>query len=187
MTHTHSTPVAYSRLPQILNPNGWKITWRMLLMLSISISLFATALDHTSWATPVETSPHQVKFLEIPRPNGNINKPLTFPLYEQQGIQYFSAGLGKEERSVTYPPFSLKMIFVQGERAFLAGVSVHIAKEDGTQLVSIPGKEVEGPWLFINLPSGTYVISGTNSQGVTIKKTTTLQPEKSTTVHFRWP
>ena len=186
MTHTHSTPGAWSRLPQILNPTRWGSS-RTMLLTSIWISLFIAVLANISWAAPGEPSPHQVKTLEIPLPNGNIHKPLTFPLYEQQGIQYFSGGLGKEERSVTYPPFPLKLIFVQGERAFLAGISVHIAKEDGTQLISIPGKEVEGPWLFINLPTGTYVISGTRSQGLTIKKTITLQPKKSTTVHLRWP
>jgi len=66
-------------------------------------------------------------------------------------------------------------------------VSIHIAKEDGSQLLSIPGEEVDGPWLFINLPIGTYVVSGTNSQGTTIKKTTTVKPDKSVVVHFRWP
>jgi hypothetical protein len=66
-------------------------------------------------------------------------------------------------------------------------VSVHITKEDGTQLLKIPGEEVEGPWLFINLPVGTYVISGTDSAGTTIKKTITVQTTKSTVVHFRWP
>jgi len=186
MTHPPSTPGAWSRLPQMLNPSCWGSMWRMFLT-SILISLLMAVFANLSWATPGEPSPHQVKTLEIPFPNGNINKPLTFPLYEQQGIQYFSGGLGKEERSVSYPPFPLKLIFVQGERAFLAGITVHIAKEDGTPLLSIPGKEVEGPWLFINLPTGTYVISGTRSQGLTIKKTTTLQPGKSTTVHFRWP
>jgi hypothetical protein len=79
------------------------------------------------------------------------------------------------------------LIFVKGERAFLAGVSVHIAKEDGTQLLAVPGEEVEGPWLFINIPAGTYVISGTDSDGTTIKKTITVQTTKSKVVHFRWP
>jgi len=187
MTHTHSTPIAWPRFAQILNPSSWGRTWRMFLTISISIGLSIAALADTSSATPGEPSPHQVKTLEIPLPDGNINMPLTFAVYEQHGIQYFSGGLGKEERSVIYPPVPLKLIFVQGERAFLAGISVDIAKEDGTQLLSIPGKEVEGPWLFINLPTGTYVISGTRSQGLTIKKTITLQPGKSTTVHLRWP
>jgi hypothetical protein len=156
-------------------------------MFSILSSFVAITLINMFWVTTVEASSHQVKLLEIPLPTGGIPKTLTFPLYEQESIQYFSAGLGKEERSLRYPPFPLKLIFVKGVRAFLAGVSVHIAKEDGTQLLTVPGEEVEGPWLFINIPAGTYVISGTDSDGTTIKKTITVPKDKSTVVHFRWP
>ena len=124
---------------------------------------------------------------EIPVAEGGIPTTLTFPLYEQEGIQYFSAGLGKEERRLSYPPFSLKLIFVQGERAYLAGVSIHLVSEDGTRRLKIPGEEVEGPWLFINIPTGTYLVSGTNSNGTTIEKTITVQTEKLTVVHFRFP
>ena len=119
--------------------NVYQTSWRnfpgLLLMFSFLSSFVSSALINTFWVTTVEASSNQVKLLEIPLPTGSIPKTLTFPLYEQESIQYFSAGLGKEERSLTYPPFPLKLIFVQGERAFLAGVSVHIAKEDGTQLL----------------------------------------------------
>jgi hypothetical protein len=174
--------------PQLdLNRTGWKSVGAFFLTFSILISFSSSALINIFWVKTVEASSHQVKLLEIPLPTDSIPKTLTFPLYEQGSIQYFSAGLGKEERSLRYPPFPLKLIFVKGERAFLAGVSVHIAKEDGTQLLTVPGEEVEGPWLFINIPAGTYVISGTDSDGTTIKKTITVQPTKSTVVHFRWP
>ena len=166
---------------------GWKSVGSYFLAFSILISFSSSALINIFWVTTVEASSHQVKLLEIPLPTDSIPKTLTFPLYEQESIQYFSAGLGKEERSLSYPPFPLKLIFVKGERAFLARVSVHIAKEDGTQVIRIPGEEVEGPWLFINIPAGTYVISGTDSDGTTINKTITVRTDKSTVVHFRWP
>ena len=166
---------------------SWRNVRGLLLMFSILSSFVSSALINTFWVTTVEASSNQVKILEIPLPTGSIPKTLAFPLYEQESIQYFSAGLGKEERSLTYPPFPLKLIFVQGERAFLARVSVHIAKEDGTQLLRIPGEEVEGPWLFINIPTGTYVVSGTDSDGTNIKKTITVETPKPTVVHFRWP
>ena len=166
---------------------GWRSVGRFFLTFSIAISFSSSALINIFWVTSVEASSNQVKILEIPLPTGSIPKTLTFPLYEQGSIQYFSGGLGKEERSLRYPPFPLKLIFVKGVRAFLAGVSVHIAKEDGTQLLTVPGEEVEGPWLFINIPAGTYVISGTDSDGTTIKKTITVPKDKSTVVHFRWP
>lgn len=174
--------------PQLdLYRTNWRSVGSFFLTFSILISFSSSALINIFWVTTVEASSHQVKLLEIPLPTGSIPNTLTFPMYEQESIQYFSAGLGKEERSLIYPPFPLKLIFVKGERAFLASVSVHITKEDGTQLLKIPGEEVEGPWLFINLPVGTYVISGTDSAGTTIKKTITVQTTKSTVVHFRWP
>jgi hypothetical protein len=76
---------------------------------------------------------------------------------------------------------------VKGERAFLAGVATRLSQIDGTPLLNIPGEEVEGPWLFINIPTGTYEVSGTDSTGTTIKKTITVQTDKSTVVHFRFP
>lgn len=187
MNTTPRNPTAFQSAQLDVYRTSWRNVRGLLLMFSILSSFVSSSLINTFWVTTVEASSHQVKLLEIPLPTGGIPKTLTFPLYEQESIQYFSAGLGKEERSLRYPPFPLKLIFVKGERAFLAGVSVHIAKEDGTQLLTVPGEEVEGPWLFINIPAGTYVISGTDSDGTTIKKTITVQTTKSTVVHFRWP
>lgn len=162
--------------------------WGRLMTISFLLSLVTGPIFTLFWSTPVvEASSHHAKVLEFPLATGSIPKTLTFPLYEQGSSQYFSAGLGKEERSLTYPPFPLKLIFVQGERSFLAGVSVQIANEDGTPLLKIPGEDVEGPWLFIKIPSGTYVVSGTDSSGTTISKTISIQSEKATVIHFRFP
>jgi len=153
----------------------------------IFMGLASSALLNMLLVTTVEASTNQVKVLEFPLSTGTIPKTLKFPLYEQESIQYFSAGLGKEERSLSYPPFPLKLIFVQGERAYLAGVSVLVVNEDGTRRINIPGKEVEGPWLFIDAPTGTYKVSVTDSNGLTIEKAITIKTDKSTVVHFRFP
>ena len=160
---------------------GW------LFVFSILCSLLASHMDKAFWPSTAEASSRQVNVLEIPVPTERFPKTLTFPLYEQEGIQYFSAGLGKEERRLSYPPFPLKLIFVQGERAFLAGVSIKLANQDGTLLLNIPGEQVEGPWLFIKIPPGTYVVSGTTSRGTTMEKTITVQSDHSRVVHFRFP
>jgi hypothetical protein len=159
----------------------------LLLRQSFLICFLSGAFMSSFWVTPIEASSHHVRVLEIPASEGSIPTTLTFPLYEQEGIQYFSAGLGKEERRLNYPPFSLKLIFVQGERAYLAGVSIHLVSEDGMRRFKIPGEEVEGPWLFINVPTGTYLVSGADSNGTTIEKTITIQNDKLTVVHFRFP
>lgn len=140
----------------------------------------------SSWAVTGEGSEPLSKFLEIPLKGERIPDKLRFPLHEQNAVQYFSAGLGKEERSLSYPPYSLKLIFVKGERAFLAGVAVEVINSEQTTLVSIPGEEVQGPWLFLNLAPGKYVVKATDSSGTTIEKSITLSGEKTTPVHFRW-
>ncbi len=171
--------------------NFYQAVWRHVRHVAFSCSIVMWVLSSSVATvfsvTTVEASSHHVKVLEIPLAAEGIPKTLRFPLYEQQSIQYFSAGLGKEERSLTYPPYPLKLIFVRGERAFLAGVSIHLMNEDGTLRLKIPGEDVEGPWLFIKIPTGTYVVSGTDSNGTSIKKTITVQTDTTTVVHFRFP
>lgn len=150
------------------------------------IILSWVAPSTSSWAATDEGSAPLSKFLEIPLEGKSIPDKLRFPLHEQNAVQYFSAGLGKEERSLSYPPYSLKLIFVKGERAFLAGVAVEVINSEQTTLVSIPGEEVLGPWLFLNLAPGKYVVKATDSSGVTIEKSITLSGGKTTPVHFRW-
>ncbi len=166
---------------------GWRKVHGLFLAVTLASSFSASVLLDTLWETEVGASSPQVKILEIPFPTGITSKILTFPLYEQESIQYFSAGLGKEERSLTYPPFPLKLIFVQGERAYLAGVSVDIENKEKTRYIKIPGEEVEGPWLFINLPTGTYLVRGSDSHGTTIEKTVRIKTDESTEIHLRFP
>ena len=170
-----------------ISQTRWKKARGLFLTVTIVSSFSASVLLDTLWRTTVEASSHHVKVLEIPLTTGNTPKVLTFPLYEQESIQYFSAGLGKAERSLTYPPYPLKLIFVQGERAYLASVSVDIMNKDKTQHITIPGEEVEGPWLFINLPTGTYMVRGTDSNGTSIEKAVTIKADKSIEVHLRFP
>jgi hypothetical protein len=141
----------------------------------------------STWAASGQDSQHFSKFLEIPLKGESIPRKLNFPLYEQNNIQYFSAGLGKEERSLRYPPYPLKLIFVKGERAFLAHVAIEVLHPDQTSLLSIPGEEVQGPWLFLNLPAGKYVVKATDSSGTTVERSINLPAKKTTTAYFRWP
>jgi hypothetical protein len=163
--------------------------WLSILSLGTSVfmSLSMLTLSTPSWAGSGETSEHFSKYLEFSLGDETIPQKLNFPLYEQNNIQYFSAGLGKEERSLSYPPYSLKLIFVKGQRAFLANVAISVLQPDGTTLISIPSEEVQGPWMFLNLPVGKYVVQATDSGGTTLEKSINLAGKKTTTVHFRWP
>ena len=120
-------------------------------------------------------------------PSADENTKLKFTLYEGNDVQYFSAGVGIEERQAVYPPYPLKLIFVQGARAYLAEVNISIAKADGTTVVEIPSDHVMGPWLFVNLPSGTYTITATDSLQRAIEKQVSVEGTETKVIHFRWP
>ncbi len=117
-----------------------------------------------------------------PAPRG----PLKFPLYKGEDFQYFSAGVGLEERQLTYPPYQLKLILVQGTRAFLSNVSVKIRQLDGPLTFDIPAIQVEGPWVFLKIPDGTYLITAANYQDKKIEKQVSVKKEHPQTVHLRW-
>ncbi|MCA9471510.1 MAG: hypothetical protein MRJ96_01220 [Nitrospirales bacterium] len=119
--------------------------------------------------------------------NGTVPKgPLTFPLYKGNGFQYFSAGVGLEERQLTYPTYPLKMILVQGARAFLSKVSLTIKQLDGPLTFEIPASHVEGPWVFVNIPTGTYLVTAEDSQQHTIEKQVSVTKGKTTVLYLRW-
>lgn len=80
------------------------------------------------------------------------------PLYQSGTVRYFSAGVGLEERQAEYPHFSLKLVFTAGGKPYLTGVDVAIKAPNGAS-ITIPKEQVEGPWLFVDLPSGTYHIT----------------------------
>lgn len=163
----------YEEVRVLVSPVIWKSVMTFFLMMGCPLLVIA--------------SPHQTSTLEIPLQGDTIPQTMAFPLYEQEGIRYFSAGVGKEERSLSYPPYSLKLIFVEGDRAFLTGVSLEIQKEDASTTISIPADEVQGPWMFIDAPKGNYSIKATSSSGKTIERMVKITGHASTVVHFRWP
>ncbi len=117
-----------------------------------------------------------------PAPRG----PLKFPLYKGSNFQYFSAGVGLEERQLTYPPYQLKLILVQGSRAFLSNVSIMVRQLDGPLTFNIPAEQVEGPWVFLNVPTGTYLLTAANYQDQKIEKQVSVKEGQSQTIHLRW-
>jgi hypothetical protein len=108
------------------------------------------------------------------------------PLYRSGEVRYFSAGVGLEERLAVYPPFSLKMIFTAGGKPFLSGVAVTVQPSGGGPLLTIPPEQVEGPWLFVDLPSGTYEVTATYGETVQTLKDIRVQMAKPKTIYVRW-
>jgi len=126
-------------------------------------------------------------FLEMEyQVNGQRSKD-SLPLYRAEGVRYFSAGVGIDERSAEYPPFPLKLVFTAGGKPFLAGVAVTIQSAKGGPPINIPHDHVNGPWLFVELPSGAYHLTAVHAGQAQGLKGVTVETGKMKTVHLRWP
>ncbi len=155
-----------------------------ILLSMLIVSIFSTS--YPIYAAASNTSITESKLVVSfsgPTPKGS----LTFPLFKGETFQYFSAGVGLEERQLTYPPYPLKLILVQGTRAFLSNVSITARQLDGPLILNIPATHVEGPWVFLNIPTGTYLITATNHQQKSIEKQVSVVQKEAQTVHLRWP
>jgi hypothetical protein len=127
------------------------------------------------------------EFLELEyQVNGQRSKD-SLPLYRSDGVRYFSAGVGIEERTAEYPPFSVKLVFTAGGKPFLAGVSVTIQSAKGGPPITIPRDHVNGPWLFVDLPSGTYHLTAIHADRTQGLKGVKVEAGKTKTVYLRWP
>ena len=107
------------------------------------------------------------------------------PLHHIGNVRYFSAGVGLEERRVEYPPFSLKLVFTAGGKPYLTGVDVAIRNLKG-ETVTIPGEQIEGPWLFVDLPSGTYDITATHGSHKRSLQDLKIVAGTQKTLYLRW-
>lgn len=127
------------------------------------------------------------KFIELEfQAGGKVQRGL-LPLYHVEGGRYFSAGVGIDERAAEYPPFALKLVFTAGGKPFLAGVDVTIQSADGGAAMQVPGEQVEGPWLFVDLEPGIYDISATHAGRTQGLKGIKVEGGTQKTVHLRWP
>lgn len=112
---------------------------------------------------------------------------MTIPLYRSDDIRYFCAGVGLEERQADYPPFPLKIILVAEGGAYLAHVAVTIRTQSGALSIEIPRERVTGPWVFVDLPPGTYDLSAARDGDTRERKNFKILPNSTRSLYFRWP
>ena len=117
--------------------------------------------------------------------NGQVSKD-SLPLYRADGVRYFSAGVGIEERTAKYLAFLLKLVFTARGKPFLSGVAVTIQSAKGGPSINIPPDHVNGPWLFVELPSGTYHLTAIHADRTQGLEGVTVEEGKMKTVHLRW-
>ena len=174
------THVTYNR--HKLTVTRPKTHW--LLTFSFCVFTILLACDHVLAA---DSSTQITESTLVVPYSGSIPKgPLKFTLYKGEGFQYFSAGVGLEERQLTYPPYPLKVILVQGGRALLSNVSFTVRQLDGQLTFAIPASHVEGPWVFLNIPTGTYLLTATNSQQKKIEKQVSVVENEKRVIYLRW-
>jgi hypothetical protein len=107
---------------------------------------------------------------------------LPVPIRETQGVRWYNAGVGIDEREATPQIFPLKLVFVDVSGAYIGRVSV---------TVSAPGREDlaivadSGPWLFLDLPPGTWTVVAT-FEGVSTKVVVPLAPGEMRTEILSW-
>jgi len=95
-------------------------------------------------------------------------------VHVQNGVMFRSGGIGMPERLLlarAAADFNLKLVFAEGpHRAYLSDVRVVIERPGGAPLVDAVS---EGPWFFVRLEPGEYVVrirygSGVKEQRITV-------------------
>ncbi len=161
--------------------------WSVLLIGSLMLANVASGSDIGVTAPSASSTEGVEVRLDFSIPNVDRGSTWHIPLYEIGNVQYFSTGVGIEQRQVRYPAFPLKLILVKGKRAYTTGVALSITNTKGRVIVSIPERHVLGPWVFVKAPPGTYTVTATDQEHYQLKRRVTIHEKKSSIVYFRWP
>ena len=149
-----------------------------------SLGLFGSSLSHAAITARITPAGDGIE-LEYVGEDGKSVKEL-IPLHKKGSARYFSTGIGMEERTAQYPRFPLKLVFVAGAKAYVTQVAVTIKATKKDMHVRIPGDQVTGPWLFVDLPAGTYDISVARRDRAEIKQRVAVIPGRTKVAYFRW-
>lgn len=83
------------------------------------------------------------------------------PVIASAGMQPLSSGIGLENRQ-PHPEYPLKLVFAMSGGAYLANVNVTILDSTGKEVATLHSP---GPWLFVDLPAGTYKVLAKRANG----------------------
>ena len=158
---------------------------KALVLIGLAFSFFLWGAGTKVIAEPAASGIQVVDTIEIHRP-GDASS-FTIPVYQVGNIRFICAGVGLEERQATYPPFPLKLVFAEESGAYVTGVSVTILDSDGKVVLEVPKDQVTGPWLFIDLPPGTYTVTGARDNQTQTQRNVRVEASETREVHLRWP
>ncbi|MFQ5691980.1 MAG: hypothetical protein ACE5IM_02900 [Nitrospinota bacterium] len=74
------------------------------------------------------------------------------PVSTANGAAWYSTGIGADARDIVVKGFPLKLVFATKKGELLAGVDVRLTRggESAYEMKNV------GPWLFVDVPAGTY-------------------------------
>jgi hypothetical protein len=78
-----------------------------------------------------------------------------------QGYPYLFGGISSDERDALAERakgYNVKLVFAEKHGAFVSGITVVILAAKGAEVASL---KTEGPWFYIQLPPGNYLIKAT--------------------------
>lgn len=94
------------------------------------------------------------------------------------------AGVGAGGRQAR-PKYPLKLVFATQTGAYVAGVDVRIYETGGKKVVETHSP---GPWLFVDLPQGTFRVVASVGPGRDAEAEVTLNGGgRQKTVYLTWP
>ncbi|PPC86835.1 MAG: hypothetical protein CTY37_04950 [Methylotenera sp.] len=112
-------------------------------------------------------------------------KPL-IALKSPTGIAYLSGGIGEEEvlaMRAQAKKFTLNLLFSEGTSGrWVTNVNVNIYNEQDERVFRIVGSK---PMLYVNLPTGTYLILA-NNNGQKLRHKVSLEDNANKKVILNW-
>lgn len=103
----------------------------------------------------------------------------------QNGISYFSGGVGEVERArldKAARDFNLKVVMALKNGDYLTDAAVLVTDLQGNRVLELPS---QGPWFYAKLPPGTYNVS-VSTGGETQQKRVSVAATEQQVVHFYW-
>ncbi len=101
------------------------------------------------------------------------------------GVAYATGGIGLDERAAMEKmanDYSLKIVIATASGNYLADAKVRIENLTGEKVFECTAT---GPWLYVNLPAGTYKVTASLEQKSRMREVTVGTGLKSIMFHWK--
>lgn len=105
------------------------------------------------------------------------------PVMTRDSMAWYSTGIGADAREVVVRGFPLKLIFANSKGELLTGVTVRLMK--GTD--SVLEVSNAGPWLFVDVPAGTYDVRAKVNGNEAVRKGVQVPGKGVAIITLHWP